>query len=195
MGGLVSTVATRIIIRHLNKTFSLQRFHHIRNEPPLNDPAGNGQAIAAYFAPGAGYDLLQLSLAIKHRVSQRPGNELFLPEDFGVRSPHAEARWKYFLTVGNANVLTQVNHTAIISLIYRGLTTVVPTGGGGVRLLYNRIEFDCIDAALTAGNLGQQVLGADETDDHGTYYLKIVLVTPPMDVLSGALALDQQPNP
>lgn len=197
MGSLVSTVATRIIIRHLNKTFSLQRFHHIRNDSPSNDPAGNGQTIAAYFAPGAGHDLLWLSLNIKHKLSQRPDNRLFLPEDFGVRSPNAEARWKYFLTAANANVLTAVNHAAIISLIFQGLTAVVPIGGGGFRLLYNRIEFDCIDAAQTGGDLGQQVLGADEIDDSGTYYLKIVLVTPPMDPLAGVagLGLDQQPGP
>jgi hypothetical protein len=196
MGSLVSTVATRIIIRHLNKTFSLQRLHHIRSDPPSNDPAGNGQTIAAYFAPG-GQDLFWLSQNIRHNVSQRPDNRLFLPEDFGVRSPNAEARWKYFLTVGNANVLTHVNHTAIITLIFQGLTTLVPTAGGGLKPLYNRIEFDCIDDNQIAGNLGQHVVAADETDDHGTHYLKIVLVTPPMDALIGVagLQLDPQPGP
>jgi len=194
MGGLVSTVATRIIVRYLNKTFSLQRLHHIRNDPPSNDPAGNGQVIAAYFAPAAGNDLLWLSLHIKHRLSQRPDNRLFLPEDFGVRSPNAEARWKYFLTVANANVLTPGNHAAIVSLIFQGLTTVGP-GGGAFK--YNRIEFDCVDAAQIDGGLDQQVLGADEVDDNGTYYLKIVLVTAPMDTLAGVagLSLDPQPGP
>jgi hypothetical protein len=197
MGGLVSTVATRIIVHHLNKTFSLQRLHHIRNDPPLNDPAGNGQTIAAYFAPAAGHDLLWLSQNIKHNVSQRPDNRLFLPEDFGVRSPNAEARWKYFLTVANASVLTPVNHAAIISLIYQGLTAFIPLIGGGTRLVYNRIQFDCVDDAQIAGNLGQHVLGASEIEDDGTSCYKIVLVTPPMPVLTGVagLELDPQPNP
>jgi hypothetical protein len=192
MGALISTVGTRIIIRHLNKVFSLQRLRHIRNDPPNPDVAGNGQVIQEYFAPAAGYDLLQLSTLIKHKVSQRPGKEIFLPEDIGVRSPHVEARWKYFLDYTNSNVLTQVNHTAIISQIYQALTATVT---GTVKPLYNRIEFDCIDDAQIAGNLGQHVLGASETDDHGTQYYKIILVTPPMGALSGGLSLDPQPDP
>ena len=192
MGALISTVGTRVIIHHLNKVFSLQRLRHLRNDPPSNDPAGNGQAIQEYFAPGAGYDLLGLSTTIKHQVSQRSGKEMFLPEDLGVRSPHVEARWKYFLDATNPNVLTHVNHTVIITLIYQGLKATVP---GTNKPKYNRIEFDCIDDTQIAGNLGQHVLGADEIDDHGTCYLKIVLVTTPMAALSGALALDPQPDP
>jgi hypothetical protein len=193
MGSLVSTVATRAIIRHLNKTFGLQRIHRIRHEPPSNDPAGNGQYIQTYFAPAPGgaargWNLHQICTGIKHGVSQRPGGEIFLPEDFGPRSPNAEQRWLWFLDTTKANVLTGPNNTAIMDAIYSGLTDAGTAKG---TLKYGKIEFDCIDSAPVGG---QFLLVSDETDDNGTLYKKIVLCTPPMDP-NVPVALDPQPQP
>lgn len=201
MGTLISTLGTRYLIAHLNRTFSPPRIHHLRNDPPSNDAAlaNNGQSIAQYFnsaAPMGGNDLLWLSQQIKHNhLSIRPNHEVFLPED-QARTPNNEARWLYFLTVGNPTVLTAANHTAIKNLIWRGLSAVDGVGN----LIYERIEFDAIDSKQDAGgNLGQNVVWSDEVDDHARTYLKIILVTPPLspnaNAATGLRALDPQPTP
>ena len=146
MGALISTIGTRYIVSNLNRAFSPPRIGNLRNDPPIGDPAGNGQTIAQYFNPAQGHDLLWLSQNMKHRHSQRPHNETFLPEDT-TRSPHAEQRWIYFLTAANPNVLTAANHTAIRNLIWKGLTDLDATGA----LKYNRIEFDAIDDQTDGG--------------------------------------------
>jgi hypothetical protein len=197
MGALISTIGTRYIVSNLNRAFSPPRIGNLRNDPPIGDPAGNGQTIAQYFNPAQGHNLLWLSQNMKHRHSQRPNNETFLPEDT-TRSPHAEQRWIYFLTAANPNVLTAANHTAIRNLIWKGLTDLDATGA----LKYNRIEFDAIDDQTDGGgHAGQNVLWSDEVDDHKITYLRIVLVTPPIYpnnsgvVIAGLPALDPQPGP
>jgi hypothetical protein len=199
MGGLVSTVGTRLLISHFNRAFSAPRITHMRTDPSIGDPSGTGETIAWYFGPGGlaqfpNIDLLWISQNMKHRLSPRPHNEVFLPDDASRRSPNAEKRWLYFLTQNNPNVLTLPNHTAIKNAIYQGLNSVNGSGNP----MYNRIEFDCVDSDQVGGQLAQTVLSSDENDDHGTLYLKIVLVTPPIDpnsqsIIAGLPPLDPQP--
>ncbi len=192
MGALISTIGTRYIVGGLNRAFSPPRIRHIRNQHPIRDPAN--QTIAEYFNPAhPGGDLLWLTQTIRHSHSSRPNNECFLPEDER-RSPKAVPRWLYFLTSTNPNVLTPANHVAIRNLIWKGLTDLT-----GSNPTYERIEFDAVDAKQDAGGaLGQHVIWSDEVDDHGRTYMKIILVTAPIDPVGtpGVLpSLDQQPTP
>jgi hypothetical protein len=194
MGGLVSTVGTRYLINQFNRAFSSPRIEQLRTDPPMHAVAGGssiaaGSAIMDYFNdPAAAVDLLWLTQNMTHAHSRRGDNRCFLPEDSG-RSANVELRWRYFLTRANPNVLTQPNHGLIKAAIYRGLSHG-----------FSRIEFDCIDVAQEGGAaVAQTVLSATEYDDHGKQYLKIVLVTPPIDpnrggAIGGLPALDKQPN-
>ena len=192
MGALISTIGTRYIVAALNRAFSPPRICQIRNQHPIVDPAN--QVIAEYFNPAhPGGDLLWLTQNIKHLHSNRANHECFLPED-ETRSPRAVARWLYFLTSANPNVLTAANHVAIRNLIYRGLTD----RDANNNLIYERIEFDAVDAKQDAGgNVGQRVIWSDEVDDHARTYMKIILVTDPINPVGGGAlpALDPQPTP
>jgi hypothetical protein len=91
-------------------------------------------------------------------------------------------------------VLTAANHAAIRNLIYRGLTDRDVNNN----LIYERIEFDAVDAKQDAGgNVGQHVIWSNEVDDHARTYMKIILVTDPIDPVGGGglPALDPQPTP
>jgi hypothetical protein len=199
MGALISTVGTRLVISQLNRAFSAPRIQFMRTDPSITDPSGTGKPIQWYFGPAAlaqipAIDLLWLTNNMKHLISPRPNHEVFLLDDVSRRSPNAERRWLYFLTQANPNVLTGVNHTAIISAIFQGLSAV-----DGVGDPYTRIEFDCVDSyQVGGGRAAQTVLSSDENDDHGLPYLKIVLATAPIAPnLDGAVAglapLDPQP--
>jgi hypothetical protein len=188
MGGLVSTVGTRYLIEQFNRAFSSPRIEQLRTDPPLHAIAAGssipaGSPIMDYFNdPAAAVDLLWLTQNMTHAHSRRGDNKCFLPEDSG-RSVNTEGRWRYFLTQANPGVLTGANHNSIKAAIYRGLSHG-----------FSRIEFDCVDA----GAVAQTVLSAPENDDHGKQYLKIVLVTAPIDpnrggAIAGLPALDKQP--
>jgi hypothetical protein len=173
MGALISTVGTRYLISHFNRAFSEPRITQLRTQPSAPDHSGTGQPVRWYFNPAAVWpgkpavvDLLWLTNNMKQAYSRRPNNEVFLPED-AARSPRAEIRWKHFLSTANPGSLTLANHQTIIQQIYAGLIGA-----------YSYIEFDCVDG--TAAGL-QTVLYADEDDDHRRRYLKIVLVTPPIN--------------
>jgi hypothetical protein len=141
--------------------------------------------------PNPAHDLFWITDKITYTHTARADHRCFLPED-NQRSPTAEARWKYFLTVGNpGGVLTAANHAAIKNAIYVGLSTMTLPS----TWTYNRIEFDCVDGGGT-----QTVFSAPENDDNGISYWKVVLVTPPMPaVLANPLMpgtninLDPQP--
>src|ERR1700739_3770573 len=97
MGSLISTIGTRYLIANLNRACSPPRIDDLRTQPPIGDPAGNGQSIAEYFNPAdPGCDLLWLSQNMKHNHSKRQYHETFLPEDT-TRSPNMERRWLYYL--------------------------------------------------------------------------------------------------
>jgi hypothetical protein len=178
MGGLVLTKGTRHLIQHFQTEFKGNRLNDLRNDPIM----GTTTLIKDAFANGS-VDLLWLTNNIKHNHSQRPPGDkrCLLPDDSSGGQPHLEARWLYFLTSTNANVLSASNHQIIRRLISSVLADTS----------YGYIDFDCIDAPT------QTVFYADEYDTHGAHavkYLRIVLGTPPMDKLSSDpnLSLDPQ---
>jgi hypothetical protein len=190
MGALISTVGTRYLVNHLNRAFSSPRIEQLRSDPPKVAPTGSalpaGSLIMDYFNDNT-IDLLWLSQQLKHDHSRRGDNKCFLPEDMG-RSTKTEQRWVYFLTKTNPNVLTQANHDLIRKAIFRALSHD-----------FTHIEFDCVDVSQEGGAAAQTVLSANERDDHGRKYMKIVLVTPPLpDNRGGGIAglpvLDKQPH-
>jgi len=136
-------------------------------------------------------DLLWLSNGITHKgITTRSDFLCFLPEDTN-RSKNTEKRWLYYLKTGNpGNVLIAANHAAIKSAIYTGLSSL--SAGA---FTYERIEFDCVDGGGT-----QEVFSAEEKDDHGRIYFKVVLVTPPLlantsgVIIAGLPPLDPQPG-
>src|SRR5258707_3380626 len=111
MGGLVLTKGTRHLIKHLQKEFKGNRLDDLRNDPI----DGTTTLIKDVFANGA-VDLLWLTNNVKHRHSQRqnPADmKCLLPDDNSAGQAHLEARWIYFLTASNNNVLTPTNHQKI----------------------------------------------------------------------------------
>ncbi|SRR6266481_2873360 len=191
MGSLISTVGTRYLINHLNRAFSSPRIEQLRSDLPKTIPTGSSSPanslIMDYFNDNT-IDLLWLSRNITHDHSKRSDNLCFLPEDMG-RSKNTEQRWIYFLTKTNPGVLTQPNHDLIRKAIYRALSHD-----------FTHIEFDCVDVSQEGGaSAGQTVLSANEHDDHGRKYMKIVLVTPPLpdnrnSAVAGLPPLDKQPH-
>ena len=163
MGGLVLTKGTRHLIKHFQKEFKGNRLDDLRNDPI----DGTTTLIKDVFANSA-VDLLWLTNNVKHRHSQRqnPADmKCLLPDDNSAGQAHLEARWIYFLTASNNNVLTPTNHQKIRHCI----STVLNDNS------YGSIDFDCIECDP------QTVFFADEFDNNGAKYLRIVLGTPPMD--------------
>jgi len=159
------------------KEFKGNRLDDLRND--VID--GNTTRIKDVFANG-NVDLLWLTNNVKHRHSQRLSGDkkCLLPDDNSAGQPHLEARWIYFLTASNNDVLTPTNHQKIRWLI----STVLNDSS------YGYIDFDCINCDP------QTMFYADEFDNNGpnpVKYLRIVLGTPPMDKLPNTnLSLDPQ---
>lgn len=188
MGALISTIGTRLLCEHFSNVAFKRRIHDLRHDPNMNSP-DTTKKIKDYFKD-QNYDLLRLTNEMKHAHSGHGAKKCFLPDNSS-RSPHLEARWLYFLDVtkeipGKFNVLTPVNHAKIKKAISDGLEGD-----------YAYISFDCIDATDADGNSinNQLVFRADEYDDTGDLYLKIVLMTPAMDQFIGDQNLQLDPQP
>jgi hypothetical protein len=173
MGGLVLTKGTRHLIKHFQKAFRPPRLNQLRSD----NIRGTATLIKDAFADNT-MDLLGLTNIIKHNHSPRGDHRSLLPDDSSSGQPHLEARWIYFLS-NNANVLTPTHHQVI-----RGLISMVLNDPS-----YDHIDFDCIECST------QTVFYADEFDNSGAKYLRIVLGTPPMTKLSGDPNLELDPQP
>jgi hypothetical protein len=176
MGSLVLTKGTIHLIKHFQHEFKPPRLDDLRNDNIM----GTGTRIKDAFANSTN-DLLWLTNNIKHNHSPRAGDhKCLLPDDSSGGQPHLEARWIYFLS-NNANVLTPANHQVIRGLISKVLND--PS--------YGYIDFDCVEGPT------QTVLSADEFKNSGgnpVKYLRIVLVTPPMNKFSGDSNLELDPQ-
>jgi hypothetical protein len=187
MGSLINTVGTRLLIEHFNTEFRGSRLDDLRNDPPTSIPAG--PPIQQYFLTNQDLNWLTNNMTHAH-ANTSPGNRCFVPpkhSDAG--SPHAIARWMWF--IGNpaaAGGLTAARQVDICNAIYYGLNNASSLGTP-----FDRIEFDAVDSAPGGG---QSVLAAEEWDRNGVRYYKIVLVTPPIPrtAAGGRQALDPQPG-
>jgi hypothetical protein len=165
-------------MKHFNKEFKGTRLDDLRTSTVL----GKTDKIKDLFANG-NVDLLWLTENVQHGHSPRnKDKKCLLPDDESNGQPHLEARWIYFLTETNLNVLTNTNHQKIRTAISAVLSD--PS--------YDRIEFDCIECDP------QNVFAADEFDDgSGKKYMRIVLGTPPMikvPLTEPNLEIDPQPG-
>ena len=174
MGALINTAGTQILQHYFNVTLFTARLGHLRNNPPSNNPAGNGQPIMEYFNPAGSHTLHYITTTLTHQSSQRGDKLIFLPDqpymvyNVPTSCPSLEARWKYFLVTTNPGVLTVQTENKLRRAIYQGLSDAS----------YAFLQFDCVDG--TGLTPPQTITPTDVSLGSGKKYRLIVLQTPPM---------------
>ena len=184
MGTLIKTKGTKKLAAHFNEEFDTWidwwRALQGANMGTLFDRgAGNPADLLAI----TNHALAKDTTNAQH--SRRTDNKCLLPDIHGHPvHVHLEARWIWFLTIGNAGNggLQQPNHNAIADAILFGLND--QTQGNPT---FDCITFDAVEAGMQL----QQSVAVTEHRVDGRTILEITLITPPIP--RGSIANNPSP--